>query len=71
MYHTPLTQWIKQDVNRWNAICGANGQTMTREEAYRTMTEILSLGKPSPEFMAVLYVLMTRYQIADSADTPA
>lgn len=70
MFRTPLTQWIKQDKDRWNALCGANGQTMTQEEAYKTMTEILSLGKPSPEFMAILYVLMTRYSITTPDNIP-
>ena len=70
MYRTPLTQWIKQDVDRWNAVCGANGRSMTQEEAYQTMIDILSLGKPSPEFMTVLYVLMTRYQVSAPASIP-
>lgn len=70
MYRTPLTFWIKEDIDRWYAICGANGKSMTREEACKTITDILAMGKPTPEFMTVLYVLMTRYSPDSPADLP-
>lgn len=70
MFIPKVSFWIKEDIERWKAVCGADGRTMTRDEAYQTMTDILKIGKPSSEFMVVLYVLMTRYGIESPAELP-
>ena len=58
-----LHEWIKQDLNRWKAICKAEGKFLTDEQALRAMGEVIEHMQRNNEFLAVAYVLMTNYEV--------
>jgi len=56
-----LHEWILANRDRWDAICGMNGRSLSEQEAMEITGEFMAMRPMPPEYIGVIYVIMHRY----------